>query len=215
METDPAALAALRAEYELGGLDESELAPDPLAMFARWFDQVRSGGLVEVNAMVLGTVAADGAPASRTVLLKGVDDGFVFFTNYDSRKGVELAADPRCTLLFGWYPLQRQVRVEGTATRVTREETESYFATRPRDSQLGAWASAQSAEVGSRADLDAAYEQVVARFGDGPVLAPPHWGGYRVVPSSVEFWQGRRGRMHDRLVYRRTPQGWTIHRLAP
>ncbi|RNL77310.1 pyridoxamine 5'-phosphate oxidase [Nocardioides marmorisolisilvae] len=215
MELDPDALAALRAEYELGGLDEADLAPDPLAQFSLWFDQARGGGLVEANAMVLGTVAADGTPASRTVLLKGVDDGFVFFTNYTSRKGSELAADPRCTLLFGWYPLQRQVRVEGTATQVTREETESYFATRPRDSQLGAWASPQSEEVGSREELDAGYAAVVERFGDGPVFAPPHWGGYRVVPSSVEFWQGRRGRMHDRLVYRRTPQGWTIHRLAP
>jgi pyridoxamine 5'-phosphate oxidase len=215
MESDPSALAALRAEYELGGLDEPDLAPDPLTMFSHWFDQARSAGLVEANAMVLSTVAPDGAPASRTVLLKGVDEGFVFFTNYDSRKGSELAAEPRCTLLFGWYSLQRQIRVEGTAARVAREETESYFATRPRDSQLGAWASPQSEEVGSRADLDAAYEAAVERFGDGPIPAPPHWGGYRVIPTSVEFWQGRHSRMHDRLVYRRTPQGWTIRRLAP
>ncbi|MFL6158554.1 MAG: pyridoxamine 5'-phosphate oxidase [Marmoricola sp.] len=215
MELDPDALAALRAEYELGGLDEVDLAPDPLAQFSRWFDEARAAGLVETNAMVLGTVAADGTPASRTVLLKGVDEGFVFFTNYTSRKGAELAAEPRCSLLFGWYPLQRQIRIEGTASPVTREETESYFATRPRDSQLGAWASPQSEEVGSRADLDAAYAEVVQRFGDGPILAPPHWGGYRVLPSSVEFWQGRRGRMHDRLAYRRAAQGWTTHRLAP
>jgi pyridoxamine 5'-phosphate oxidase len=215
METDPAALAALRAEYELGGLDEADLAPDPLTMFSRWFDEARTAGLVEANAMVLGTAGADGTPASRTVLLKGVDSGFVFFTNYDSRKGAELAVEPRCSLLFGWYPLQRQIRVQGTASKVTREETESYFATRPRDSQLGAWASPQSAEVGSRAELDAAFRAAVDRFGDGPILAPPHWGGYRVAPSSVEFWQGRRSRMHDRLAYRRTPQGWTIHRLAP
>jgi len=215
MEQDPEALAALRAEYELGGLDETELAPDPLTQFSRWFEEARAAGLVEANAMVLGTVGPDGTPASRTVLLKGVDDGFVFFTNYSSRKGTELAADPRCSLLFGWYGLQRQIRVEGTAARVTREETESYFATRPRDSQLGAWASPQSEEVGSRAELDAAYAAVVERFGEGPISAPPHWGGYRVVPSSVEFWQGRRSRMHDRLAYRRTPQGWTTHRLAP
>jgi len=215
MEQDPEALAALRAEYELGGLDETELAPDPLTQFSRWFEEARAAGLVEANAMVLGTVGPDGTPASRTVLLKGVDDGFVFFTNYSSRKGTELAADPRCSLLFGWYGLQRQIRVEGTAARVTREETESYFATRPRDSQLGAWASPQSEEVGSRAALDAGYAAVVERFGEGPISAPPHWGGYRVVPSSVEFWQGRRSRMHDRLAYRRTPQGWTTHRLAP
>jgi pyridoxamine 5'-phosphate oxidase len=215
MEQDSEALAALRAEYELGGLEESDLAADPLTMFTRWFDQARAAGLVEANAMVLGTVAADGTPASRTVLLKGVDDGFVFFTNYDSRKGAELAAEPRCTLLFGWYQLQRQIRVEGTAAQVTREETESYFATRPRDSQLGAWASPQSTEVGSRAELDATYQAAAERFGDGPIPAPPHWGGYRVSPSSVEFWQGRRHRMHDRIAYRRTPEGWTTHRLAP
>ena len=215
MEQHPEAIAALRAEYELGGLDESALAPDPQTMFTRWFDQARAAGLVEANAMVLGTVGADGTPASRTVLLKGVDTGFVFFTNYGSRKGVELAADPRCSLLFGWYSLQRQIRVEGSAAKVTREETESYFATRPRDSQLGAWASPQSSEVGSRADLDAAYQAVAERFGDGPILAPPHWGGYRVEPTSVEFWQGRRHRMHDRIGYRRTAEGWTTHRLAP
>ena len=208
-------LAALRAEYELGGLDESDLAPDPLAMFSGWFEQARSAGLVEANAMVLGTVSADGSPAARTVLLKGVDEGFVFFTNYLSRKGNELAREPRCSLLFGWYPLQRQVRVEGTAAMVTREETESYFATRPRDSQLGAWASSQSAEVGSREELDAAYQQVAERFSDGPIPAPPHWGGYRVRPSSVEFWQGRRGRMHDRLRYEIAAEGWRTARLAP
>ena len=215
MELDPDALAALRAEYELGGLDEADLAPDPLTQFSRWFAQARDSGLVEANAMVLGTVAADGTPASRTVLLKGVDTGFVFYSNYESRKGRELAAEPRCTLLFGWYGLQRQVRIEGTAERVSRKETESYFASRPRASQLGAWASPQSEEVGSRADLDAAYEAVVARFGEGPIPAPPHWGGYRVVPTSIEFWQGRRGRMHDRLRYQGGPGGWRTARLAP
>jgi pyridoxamine 5'-phosphate oxidase len=149
------------------------------------------------------------------VLLKGVDVGFVFFTNYRSRKAEELAADPRCTLLFGWYSLQRQIRVTGVAAMVTREETESYFATRPRDSQLGAWASPQSEEVGSRAELETAYDAVMQRFGDGPILAPPHWGGYRVVPASVEFWQGRRGRMHDRLRYENVAEGWRTVRLAP
>jgi len=174
MESDAAALAALRAEYELGGLDESDLAADPLTMFARWFEQASASPLVEANAMVLGTAAADGTPSSRTVLLKGVDEGFVFFTNYDSRKGADLAQNPRCSLLFGWYPLQRQIRVEGTGEQITREETEGYFATRPRDSQLGAWASPQSTEVGSREDLDAAYQAVVERYGDGPIPAPPH-----------------------------------------
>jgi pyridoxamine 5'-phosphate oxidase len=208
-------LAALRAEYVLGGLSEEDLAPDPLTMFSRWFDEATSGGLVEANAMVLSTVSADGTPSARTVLLKGIDEGFVFYTNYDSRKGAELAAEPRCSLLFGWYPLQRQVRVEGVASRVTREETEAYFATRPRDSQLGAWASPQSEEVGSRDDLESAYAEVEARFGDGTIPAPPHWGGYRVAPSSVEFWQGRRGRMHDRLRYEFVAGGWRTARLAP
>ncbi|WP_209723315.1 pyridoxamine 5'-phosphate oxidase [Marmoricola sp. OAE513] len=208
-------LAALRAEYELGGLDETELTPEPLALFSTWFDAVRGAGIGEPNAMVLAT-SLDGVPSSRTVLLKGVEDGgFVFFTNYHSRKGVELAANPRCSLLFGWYALQRQVRIEGIATRTSREVTETYFASRPRGSQLGAWASAQSSEVGSRADLDAAYAEVEARFAGADIPAPPHWGGYLVTPDSVEFWQGRRGRMHDRLQYRREGDGWSTRRLAP
>ncbi|HEX4190125.1 MAG TPA: pyridoxamine 5'-phosphate oxidase, partial [Marmoricola sp.] len=199
MDQDAGDLAALRAEYELGGLDESDLTTDPLDLFERWFADARAAGLLEPNAMVLSTVAG-GVPSSRTVLLKGVQDrGFVFFTNYSSRKGAELAADPACSLLFGWYGLQRQIRVEGTAAPTSRAVTEAYFATRPRGSQLGAWASAQSAEVGSRADLDASYAAAEQRFGDEEVPAPPHWGGYLVTPTAVEFWQGRRGRMHDRL----------------
>ncbi|MGO4255508.1 pyridoxamine 5'-phosphate oxidase [Marmoricola sp. RAF53] len=216
MDALPGDLAALRAEYELGGLDEADLAADPVTMFGRWFEEVSAAGLHEPNAMVLSTTTADGSPSSRTVLLKGYGpDGFVFFTNYDSAKGADLAADPRCALLFGWYPLQRQVRVEGTATPVPRAETEEYFATRPRGSQLGAWASAQSAVVGSRAELDAAFAATEERFGDGGIPAPPHWGGYRVRPERVEFWQGRRSRMHDRLVYARAGDGWTVQRLAP
>ena len=216
MEPPARDLAALRAEYELGGLAESDLAPDPFAMFSGWFDAAAASGLVEPNAMVLATAGADGAPAARTVLLKGFDEnGFVFFSNYGSRKGAELAANPRCALVFGWYPLQRQVRIEGTAERVAREETEAYFASRPRAAQVGAWASPQSSTVASRDELEAAYAAAEARFGDDAVPAPPQWGGYRVVPSSVEFWQGRRGRMHDRLVYRRHPDGWRTERLAP
>ncbi|HEX4190535.1 MAG TPA: pyridoxamine 5'-phosphate oxidase, partial [Marmoricola sp.] len=143
------------------------------------------------------------------------DRGFVFFTNYSSRKGAELAADPACSLLFGWYGLQRQVRVEGTAAPTSRAVTEGYFATRPRGSQLGAWASAQSAEVSSRADLDASYAAAEQRFGDEEIPAPPHWGGYLVTPTAIEFWQGRRGRMHDRLRYQRADVGWRTARLAP
>jgi pyridoxamine 5'-phosphate oxidase len=208
--------AALRAEYELGGLDEADLATDPFTQFGRWFDEVAAAGLTEVNAMVLATVGADGRPSARTVLLKGVDeDGFVFFTHHASRKGAELSANPACALVFGWYPLQRQVRVEGTAAAVPRDETEAYFATRPRASQLGAWASHQSSVVDSRAALEEAYAEAEARFGDGPIPPPPTWGGYRVVPEVVEFWQGRRGRMHDRLLYRRAGEDWRIERLAP
>lgn len=213
----PSDLGALRVEYELAGLAESDLAPDPMAMFTRWFDDTRDTPLLEPNAMVLSTRAVDGGVSARTVLLKEFDErGFVFYTNYSSRKGVELAAEPRCSLLFGWYPLQRQIRVEGLAERVDRAETERYFASRPRAAQLGAWASPQSEPVGSREDLQERLERIEEQFGDGVVPAPPHWGGYRVVPLAVEFWQGRTARLHDRLEYRRGPEGaWATRRLAP
>ncbi len=209
-------LRQLRQEYAAHGLDEAELAADPITMFARWMADAVEAHIGEPNAMVLSTVSGAGLPASRIVLLKGLDNaGFVFYTNYSSRKGQELAANPACTLLFPWHDLQRQVRVEGAASRMTEEENQEYFASRPRPSQVGAWASPQSTVVESRSALDAMYDETAARFGDEEIPVPPHWGGYRVAPEVVEFWQGRSSRMHDRLRYRRTAAGWETDRLAP
>jgi pyridoxamine 5'-phosphate oxidase len=214
-------LAAAREEYSRGGLSESDLAPEPMEMFERWYVEARTAGVREPNAMVVSTTDADGAPSARFVLLKSFDGGvdgeggFVFYTNQASRKGRALAADPRIALLFPWHDLERQVRVEGTARPLAREEVTAYFVQRPRGSQLGAWASHQSAVVAGREELDAAYAAAEARFAGQDVPVPDTWGGYRVVPTSVEFWQGRIGRMHDRLVYVRNHDAWTTHRLAP
>ena len=208
-------VAALRREYTAHGLSEADLAADPVTMFRRWYDDAVSAGLHEPNAMVVSTVSADGRPSSRMVLLKGFsDEGFVFFTNQASRKGQELATEPRCALLFPWHPLERQVRVEGTASDLTRAEVAAYFATRPRGARLGAHASHQSRVVASREELEAAYAAADAAYPD-EVPVPEEWGGYRVRPEVVEFWQGRPGRMHDRLVYRRDGDGWLTERLAP
>ena len=228
---DDRELAALREEYGAGGLSESDLAADPVEMFERWFADVRAANLHEPNAMVLATVSTVGHPSSRMVLLKGFGpDGFRFFTNQRSRKGVELAANPACSLLFPWHLLQRQVRVDGVAEPLPRADVEEYFAVRPRGSQLGAWASHQSRVVAGREELSAAYDEVEARFAgldDVAVPVPEEWGGYLVRPEAVEFWQGRPGRMHDRLVYRRTSSAaadsssssssssWSTERLAP
>ncbi|WP_432476539.1 pyridoxamine 5'-phosphate oxidase [Nocardioides sp. GXQ0305] len=209
-------LAALRREYADAGLHEADLADDPFTMFDRWFADARQAGLYEPNAMVVATVSADGSPAARMVLLKGISPrGFVFFTNLASRKGVELAGNERCALLFPWHPLERQVRVDGVASALSREEVAAYFATRPRGAQLGAHASHQSRPVADRAELMAAYDEVSVRFEGRDVPVPDEWGGYLVVPEAVEYWQGRPGRMHDRLVYRREPIGWRVERLAP
>lgn len=215
-------LAALRQEYAAGGLHESELTPDPITMFERWFAEARAAGLYDVNAMVLSTISAAGQPSARAVLLKGLDArGFVFFTNTASQKGEELAANPACALHFPWFVLERQVRVDGIAEPLPRSEVTAYFASRPRGSQLGAWASPQSSVVTGREELDAAYAEVAERFPD-EVPVPSDWGGYVVHPHRVEFWQGRPGRMHDRLVYVRDSSSvvepvetWRTERLAP
>ncbi|WP_344813490.1 pyridoxamine 5'-phosphate oxidase [Microlunatus aurantiacus] len=208
-----------RVDYTAGHLLESAAPPEPYALFRRWLEDAfaarDAGTLAEPTAMVVATIA-DGRPRARTVLLKELRaDGFTFFTNYDSAKATELASAPAVALHFGWHAVQRQVRVEGTAEKVPREESQAYFATRPRGSQLGAWASAQSSTVGSVADLEAAYADAEQRFAGRDVPCPDHWGGYLVRPVEIEFWQGRPSRMHDRLVYRQHGDAWTITRLAP
>lgn len=209
-------LRALRHEYAAKGLDEGDLDPDPLVVFRRWFDEAVASGLDEPNAMVVATVDEDGRPSVRTVLLKGLeDDGFVFYTNHGSRKGRALAAEPRVALLFPWHPLERQVRVEGTAELLPRAEVEAYFAVRPRGSQLGAHASAQSQPVADRAALEAAYVAAEREFEGREVTPPEQWGGYRVRPDVVELWQGRPSRLHDRFEYRRAGDGWSVRRLQP
>jgi pyridoxamine 5'-phosphate oxidase len=215
---EPPAPAAMRRDYtERAALLEQDLAGTWTGQFATWFADAAAYGLPEPNAMVVATAGADGRPSARTVLLKEYDErGFTFFTNYESRKGSELAVNPYLSLVFPWFPMQRQVIVTGVAERVSRAETEEYFASRPRGSQLGAWASPQSRVLADRAAVEAGLAAAVERFGDGPVPAPPHWGGLRVRPETVEFWQGRANRLHDRLRFRRTEEGfWLVERLGP
>ncbi|MEU4694465.1 pyridoxamine 5'-phosphate oxidase [Actinoplanes sp. NPDC023714] len=211
----------MRRDYtEWPPLLEDGLTGDWTSQFAAWFADATELGLPEPNAMIVATADASGRPSARTVLLKGYDPGgFVFFTNYESRKGGELAVNPYASLVFPWFPLQRQVIVTGSVERVSRAETEEYFASRPRGSRLGAWASPQSRVLTGRDEVDKGLAEAIARFGDGPVPAPPHWGGFRVIPETVEFWQGRSSRLHDRLRFRRAagPDAaeWVVERLAP
>ncbi len=211
----PPSLAGLRRTYEGEPLLEAAVAADPIAQFTVWFQDALDAGLPEPNAMVLATASAGGRPSARTVLLKGYDErGFVFYTNYESRKGRDLAENPRASLLFPWHPLRRQVRVEGSVTKLGHEESAAYFNARPYGSRIGAWASRQSAVVRSREELDERYEELAARWPEEPPV-PDFWGGFRVTPVEMEFWQGQLDRMHDRLRYRRTRPGWELERLAP
>ena len=210
-------LADLRKDYSLAGLAEKDLARDPFRQFEKWFQEAEAAKIPEPNAMTLATATREGRPSARTVLLKGLDGrGFVFYSNYESRKGRELDANPQVTLVFPWVAIERQVLIEGTATKVAREESEAYFHSRPRASQLGAWVAQQSAVIAGRAVLEDTMKALEKKYAGQEVPLPANWGGWRVAPETVEFWQGRRSRLHDRLRFRREKDGgWSVERLAP
>jgi pyridoxamine 5'-phosphate oxidase len=209
-------IEAIRTDYRLLELDEKQVDKNPLVQFSTWFEQAIQANLEEVNAMTLATVGANGTPNARIVLLKDLEDnGFIFYTNYESNKGRELAANPNASLVFFWPALQRQVRINGLVEKVSTETAENYFQSRPIGSQFGAWASPQSQVIIDRKVLEQNLQSVVEKYKDQTIPKPPHWGGYKVIPTLIEFWQGRASRLHDRILYTKVGEKWKIERLAP